>query len=483
MSDAADRIHMHEDHETMPQASCDVLSAPEIESTATLESDQQLLAEYAKIRSDAAFAQLVSRYVDFVYSTAFRQTGSHAMAQDVTQAVFIILARKAASLSRQTVLSGWLFRAVRYTVLDAHKMEKRRQHREWEAAQMEQIHSASDSVRAWEQLAPVLDDALAGLGEKDRHAVLLRFFEKKSFGGIGVALGGNENSARARVVRAVEKLRAYFHKRGVALTIVTISGLLLSNGAQAAPAGIAASVTTLAGGSGGGGALELLVRSVTRRLFGQTMLWVLLGVLAVLLIVGGSFWRDGLRRAAAERAEVAKQAEQTIIAQQARAAVAAIDRAFWLNQPDRVGQLVYFPTAEEEPLKLVFLSYLRAAAEFRQSLQARFPARSVQTRSFRMTLDELLAGQPRTRRGQTVLTPTRATDDSLRSHTVVLTKIAGEWKWDWLESLSPEARRERETALQQKTVLLDSLAQKLRDGTLTNSDEAFRLFMTDPAQR
>ena len=76
-----------------------------------------------------------------------------------------------------------------------------------------------------------------------------------------------------------------------------------------------------------------------------------------------------------------------------------------------------------------------------------------------------------------------ATDDSLRSHILVLTNIAGEWKWDWLESLSPEVRREREAALQQKTVLLDSLAQKLRDGTLTNSDEAFRLFMTDPAQR
>jgi RNA polymerase sigma factor (sigma-70 family) len=116
-----------------------------------------------------------------VHAAALRQSGNHAVAQDITQAVFIILARKASSLCHETVLSGWLFRAVRYAVLDAHKMETRRQKREQEAAHMELTQATSENDQAWEQMAPVLDEALAELGAKDRHAVLLRFFEKKSF--------------------------------------------------------------------------------------------------------------------------------------------------------------------------------------------------------------------------------------------------------------------------------------------------------------
>src|ERR1051325_3125095 len=178
---------MHDDGETLTQR-------PGADGA----SDQELLREYAATGAQAAFSHLVERHVALVYSAALRQTANHAMAQDATQAVFVILARKAATLRRETALSGWLFRAVRYAALDARKIEARRQVREQEAAQMQRIDSIHEAESDWEQLAPLLDEAMTSLGVKDRHAVLLRFFERKSFGEIGVALGSNENSARVR---------------------------------------------------------------------------------------------------------------------------------------------------------------------------------------------------------------------------------------------------------------------------------------------
>ena len=127
----------------------ETLAEPANESEVT---DQELLQEYAATGAEAPFARLVARHVDLVYSAALRQTGNHAMAQDVTQAVFTILARKAGSLRRETVLAGWLFRAVRYAALDVHKTETRRQNREREAAQMDLTNSVNEADQLWEQM-------------------------------------------------------------------------------------------------------------------------------------------------------------------------------------------------------------------------------------------------------------------------------------------------------------------------------------------
>src|SRR5688572_26047463 len=144
-----------------------------------------------------------------VYSAALRQTGNAATAEDITQAVFIILSRKAGSLSRETVLSGWFFRAVRYAAMDTMKTEGRRQRRETEAVSIE-----SEAAESWEHLAPLLDEGLATLSERDRQGVLLRFFDKKGWSEVGALLGINENAARIRVTRALEKLRLWFGRRG-----------------------------------------------------------------------------------------------------------------------------------------------------------------------------------------------------------------------------------------------------------------------------
>ena len=174
-----------------------------------MSADQHLFREYLSTRSEDAFAKLVAGHTAFVYSAALRQTGNRTAAEEITQAVFVILARKTAAIRSETQLRGWLFRAVRYAAMDLHKVEARRFWREQEAARLQSTRSWEEPASAWEQTAPVIDDALASLSAKDRDAVLLRFFEKKSFREIGETFGGNENSARLRVVRALEKLHEF----------------------------------------------------------------------------------------------------------------------------------------------------------------------------------------------------------------------------------------------------------------------------------
>ena len=143
-------------------------------------TDMQLLEDYAARDSQEAFAELVRRHVNLVYSVAVRHVGNPDSAQDITQAVFILLAQKAPSLSQKTILSGWLYQTARLTSASFLRGEMRRQRREQEAF-MESTLDTSGPDELWAQLAPALDEAMGRLGQKERNAVLLRFFEGKSF--------------------------------------------------------------------------------------------------------------------------------------------------------------------------------------------------------------------------------------------------------------------------------------------------------------
>jgi len=208
--------------------------------------DMALLREYTARQSDTAFAKLVERHVGLVYCAALRQAGDPAQAQEITQVVFILLARKARSLREGTILSAWLYRAARFAASDARKMAFRRQQREQEAFQMQTISAASSDESGWEQIAPLLDEAMAALGEKDRNAVMLRYFEEKSLEEVGVALGIGTITAQKRVWRAVDKLRQYFSRHGAAFSAEAITAALSAYAIHGVPSGLAAAVAATA---------------------------------------------------------------------------------------------------------------------------------------------------------------------------------------------------------------------------------------------
>ncbi|MGA3283726.1 MAG: sigma-70 family RNA polymerase sigma factor [Verrucomicrobiota bacterium] len=208
--------------------------------------DWQLLREYASRNSEAAFRVLVDRYVELVYHTALRQAGNPHLAQEVTQAVFIALARKAGRIPRKTILSGWLFKATRFAFSNLAREQVRRQWREQEAVRMETAHQSDEVESVSEQLVPLLNDALDALPGKDREAVLVRFFQNKSHRELAAILGVSEDAAKMRVSRAVEKLRLIFAARGFAVPSAVLLAAISAYGAQAAPPGLAAAITSAA---------------------------------------------------------------------------------------------------------------------------------------------------------------------------------------------------------------------------------------------
>lgn len=265
------------------------------------EDDAELLRRYAADKSEAAFSELVRRHLTLVYAVALRRVGGDThLAQDVAQQVFIALAHSAAPLSRRAVLVGWLYTTTRFKAAQTVRGERRRQAREREASTMhENASSDSTSLADWEKLRPVLDEAIDELDERDREAVLLRFFEGRGFAEVGARLRLTENAARMRVERALDKLHSLLAGRGVTSTSAAL-GLALANQAGATvPGGLAASVTSavLAGSAtSAGGSL------VTFMGIGKLQM----GVAAVLAIASTAGWMTETREASALHDELAQ---------------------------------------------------------------------------------------------------------------------------------------------------------------------------------
>ena len=240
---------------------------------------QELLAEYVRNGSEAAFGEVVSRYLNFVYSEALRLVdGDTLLAQDVAQTVFIDLARKAASFSSEVSLGGWLHKHTFHVATKATRAERRRRARETEAAGTSTLRE--DCGLNLALVGPILDEAIRQLGTNDRAAILLHFFEQRDFRAVGQALGSSEDAARMRVNRAMEKLHGLLKQRGVSLSAAALATGLATEAVTAAPAGLAATIagTALAGAATGGTA-SAVFKFIT-------MTKLKLGILSALVVVG-----------------------------------------------------------------------------------------------------------------------------------------------------------------------------------------------------
>ncbi len=213
--------------------------------------DRLLLQRFVKDHSQEAFAVLTARYLSLVYAVCRRELEDADAAEDVTQAVFLILARKAPSLGRGVVLSGWLFQTARFAAKNARLQAQRRAAYEQKAAEalMEQTETED---KQWVEIEPLLNQSLAALKAGERECVLLRFFQGASFAEVGASLGLSEDAARKRVTRSLGKMRQFFTQHGVIVPAIALPVLLTAHAAKAAPAACQASIaqfvpTVLAG--------------------------------------------------------------------------------------------------------------------------------------------------------------------------------------------------------------------------------------------
>jgi RNA polymerase sigma factor (sigma-70 family) len=289
-------------------------------------SDLDLLRQYAAQESEEAFAALVSRHLDLVYSAALRQVRSPQLAEEVAQSVFTDLSRKAQKLKPDTILTAWLYQVTRRTAVDVVRRESRRQLRERISTEMTAMNSDAPD---WTQMEPLLDEAMEALEETERSAVLLRYFENRSLREVGQKLGTSEDAAQKRVSRAVERLRDYFARRGVAVGTAGIVASMSANAVQAAPAALAATVSgaSLAGAAATASSLPtfLQVMTTSKSTIVALSTLVLAGVITPIMLQQRTIQR--LRTASAHAVEELAALREARPAQNASMSQTEIDAA------------------------------------------------------------------------------------------------------------------------------------------------------------
>lgn len=314
--------------------------------------DLELLAEYARSRSHETFARVAERYIDLIYSAALRQTRDPHVAEDVTQAVLIILMNKSGKLAEGTIVPAWLLTVTRYAALDAIKMEARRKRREQQVATMNTEARAEEQTPQWEQVSPLLDAALMKLSVEDRDAVVLRYLLGKSPEEIAWVMGVSDQAARKRVSRALGRLRKLFARQGVAAGEAALGSTLLTHAVAVSPPAMHALARAIA--LPASGALStpptVLARGVVKSLWWATHGKLAL-VITILLLggVGGAV----LLRGHGKQSPILPEAQQPT---PSAPVAGTVNSRVYLNVPAHITRLMFASNRGDLPAVRQFLA-------------------------------------------------------------------------------------------------------------------------------
>ncbi len=387
-------------------------------------SDGDLLREYGATGSEEAFDCIVRRHINLVYATALRISRDRDMAEDVTQAVFLILSRKARSLSSKTVLPGWLYRTTGFAAADVLKSRRRRERRELEAAM---IDTMPERDATWDDVLPFLDAAMAALATSDRNAILLRFFQDKSLKDVGLALGVSDDTAQKRITRGLEKLRHFLSGRRVAVTTGSLTSLLSAHVIEAAPAGSADAICTIAAG---GSSLSVSTAAIVK---GTLDMFMTIQLKSAALIACTIIMAIGTATLVSRGDNSAPPASVATTPVQALETLA---RAVTSHDPSAFRSVVHADTSAGAALVSTTETLVQAQARFRQVLGEKFtPERaaalmdSVNFTAFQFGQNNLASAKT-TIEGEraTVQIPSRSNPARTRSHQMIFKN--GGWRLD-----------------------------------------------------
>ena len=232
--------------------------------------------------------ETVAAHVDLVYAAAIRQVRDPHLADDITQTVFLLLARKLDRMDEEMPLAPWLIKATRYTALAALRADRRRRHHETGAGEAAFCETTEQHDQ---DIADLLDEALMALAETDRRLIILRYMQGRTIGEAAAALRLRGNTASKRIERALERMRVYFRRRGVSAGASALPGAIAAVAIKHAPPALAEQIT-MAIASAGNAASAAAISSISvggAMMTTTTQIKVAAAVILLAALFGGGY--------------------------------------------------------------------------------------------------------------------------------------------------------------------------------------------------